>query len=123
MSTPTPWPRRCPWSPPYLNDWQIVAGVARAFQTFLREGWADTRSATGPEAGRPSSHQHEVTLPVAIGLHLILVELEWHLNLGKVKGVGWALADLYRENLPEVYAYQEYLPNVHAQLHPKEVKQ
>jgi hypothetical protein len=76
---------------PFLNDWQMMAGVARAFSTFIRTEWEDVREATGPEAGRPSSHRQAVAPVNAVVLHLALTELGYHLQLGSVPGPGWAL--------------------------------
>jgi len=95
---------------PFLNDWQIVAGIADAFALFASTEWNDTRSATGPEAGRPSSHRHEVSLRQKLTLHAILLEVETHLQLGHVVGLGWALtALLLRE---EVRVNAAYLPQI-----------
>jgi hypothetical protein len=98
----------------YLNDWQLVAGVAEAFAEFVREGWNDTRRATGPESGRPSDHQHATTMRQAITLSLVLVEVEHQLQLGYVAGVGWVVARLVREHDIRVNAC--YLPKVAEQL-------
>lgn len=82
---------------PWLNDWQVMAGIADAFGDFIRAPWTDVREATGPEAGRPSSHVHEVTLRDAVVLHLVMAELTYVLQLGAVPGIGWALRDLAAE--------------------------
>ena len=80
-----------------LNDWQIMANVAFAFSGFIRSDWTDTRAATGPEAGRPSSHVRKVTLREAVVLHLTMVEMQYVLDLGAVPGPGWCLKLLARE--------------------------
>lgn len=82
---------------PWLNDWQVQAGVAEAFGGFIRSQWTDVREATGPEAGRPSSHVRDVTLREAVVLHLVLTEMTYALQLGSVPGPGWALVALARE--------------------------
>lgn len=85
---------------PFLNDWQMMAGVARAFSTFIRAEWEDVREATGPEAGRPSSHVQAVAPVNAMVLHLALTEMGYHLQLGTVPGPGWCLKLIAREMLP-----------------------
>lgn len=82
---------------PFLNDWQVMAAVASAFAEFIRRDWADTREATGPEAGRPSSHVRKVALREAVVLHLVMAEMTYALQLGTLPGVGWALRDLATE--------------------------
>lgn len=82
---------------PWLNDWQVMGGVADAFGDFIRSPWTDVREATGPEAGRPSSHVHEVTLRDAVVLHLVLSEMSYALQLGSLPGPGWALLALAHE--------------------------
>lgn len=100
---------------PYLNGHQIMAGVAGAFAEVQRSGWHDIRTATGPEAGRPSSWDHPTTEAQTITLLAILNELQFCMHLGSVPGVGWALAQLIRERGIRINAL--YLPNVAAQLH------
>lgn len=95
---------------PYMTGWQIAAAIADAFAEFQKKGWHDTRSATGPEAGRPSSHQEEVDERTTVMLHLILAEATWNLRLGSVPGIGWAMRDLLKEL--GIQVYDTYLPNV-----------
>lgn len=99
---------------PYFNGHQIVAGIAFAFGKAVRDGWHDARSATGPEAGRPSSHQHSTDLPSACMLNLILTEVTYHLQLGAVPGPGWAIKALVGETGLRVPA--RALPRVAADL-------
>lgn len=87
---------------PFLNDWQMMAGVARAFSTFIRTEWTDTREATGPEAGRPSSHRQEVAPVNAMVLQLALTEMGYHLQLGSVPGPGWALRAVVADMLGDL---------------------
>lgn len=99
---------------PYLNGWQITAQVADAFAAFVRNGWHDTRAASGPEAGRPSSHEMQVGVQQAVTLMLVLIEVERELPLGQVPGVGWALRSLVEKYSLPVYA--NVLPGAHADL-------
>ncbi len=82
---------------PFLNDWQIMAGVAEAFRAFIRTEWEDVREATGPEAGRPSSHRQPVALVNAVILHLAMTEMQYALQLGSLPGPGWCLKLLAQE--------------------------
>lgn len=100
---------------PWLNDWQVMAGVADAFGDFIRSPWTDVREATGPEAGRPSSHVHEVTLREAVVLHLVLAELTYALQLGSLPGPGWALLALAHE-VDALQVVRLALPRVAASL-------
>lgn len=102
---------------PYFNGHQIVAGIARAFGKTVREGWYDVAAATGPEAGRPSAHQHPTDLPHAILLNLILTEVTYALRLGSVPGPGWAIKALVEETGVRVPAH--LLPNVAKALSPE----
>lgn len=87
---------------PFLNDWQVMAGVARTFSDFIRAEWTDTREATGPEAGRPSSHRQAVAPVNAVVLHLALTELGYHLQLGSVPGPGWCLRAIVAEMIGDL---------------------
>lgn len=82
---------------PFLNDWQVQAGIADAFSQFIRTDWYDTREATGPEAGRPSSHTQPVSLRTAVILHLVLCEVSYALQLGTLPGPGWCLKAIANE--------------------------
>lgn len=82
---------------PWLTDYQIAGGIAEAFSAFIRAEWTDVREATGPEAGRPSSHRRSITLVEAVVLQLALVELGYLLGLGRVPGPGWGIAALAHE--------------------------
>jgi hypothetical protein len=89
---------------PYFNTFQNKAAVARAFSTFITKGWYDVATATGPEASRPSAHQHEVTLKQAVMLNLIYREVTGE------NGLGWALRRLVQEE--NVRPWAMYLPNM-----------
>lgn len=95
---------------PYLNGWQAAAGIATAFAEFQRKGWYDAATATGPDAGRPSSHQHALTDAQVVVLHLVHSEAIRGLHLGTAHGIGWALRALVAEvNLGSLHVY---LPRV-----------
>jgi hypothetical protein len=81
----------------YGNDYQVAAALAEAFGKVVREGFYDVVAATGPEPGRPSSHQHPTTLRQALLLEVVYAELTCHLWLGSVPGYGWAVAALLDE--------------------------
>lgn len=95
---------------PFFTDWQIMAGIHQAFGDVAREGWTDVAAATGPEAGRPSSHEHALTIRDRIALLAIAAECEYHLQLGHVPGPGWALKRAIQEHGMTVHS--AYLPNV-----------
>lgn len=94
---------------PFLNGWQIMAGIADAFAE-MHKGWHDTRSATGPEAGRPSSHEHDITETQAILLVAAVSEVGHNLQLGTLPGIGWALRAMIEER--KINVYQINMPNV-----------
>lgn len=106
---------------PYLNGHQIVAAIATAFSKVVIDGWHDTRTASGPEPGRPSTHQHETTLHQAIVLMLLVHEIRHGLtDLGQDPRPGWALQAMVREEEVETpHAYSlvlPYLPQVASDL-------
>jgi hypothetical protein len=82
---------------PWLNDWQIMAQVAEAFRAFICAPWEDVREATGPEAGRPSSHITYPALVNAVILHLAMTEMQYALQLGATPGPGWCLREIAHE--------------------------
>jgi hypothetical protein len=80
---------------PYLTPNEQIAQVAGALAKFVREGYYDVISATGPEASRPSAHQHAVTLRQALLLKMLTVEVEEAADFaGSVPGVGWCVTAL-----------------------------
>lgn len=80
---------------PYVTPSEQIAQVAYAVGKFVREGYFDVISATGPEASRPSAHQHAITLRQAILLKMLMVEVEEAADFaGSVPGVGWCVQAL-----------------------------
>ncbi len=95
----------------YATPNEVVAQVADVLAAYVRNGYYDVRRATGPDPGRPSSHQHDTTLRDAIHLALLMVEVEMSAGyIGHVPGLGWCLHRLVtRENMiPNRF----YLPKV-----------
>lgn len=95
----------------YGTEAQAVQKVAEILSGIVRTGWYDTIGATGPEPGRPSSHQHATKLRDALYLAALMDEVEAALNYNQPKAnIGWALKHLIeRENLT-IHAC--YLPRV-----------
>lgn len=95
----------------YLTPNEVVAQVADALAEVARSGWYDVRSASGPNPGHPSSHEHPTTLRDALWLALLMTEVEMSAgNIGHVAGPGWVLQRLVaRENIT---VHQVYLPQV-----------
>jgi hypothetical protein len=95
----------------YLTPNEVIAQVADVLGEVVREGYYDVIRATGPEPGRPSSHQHATTLHEALRLALLMTEVEMSAGyIGHVPGVGWVLRHLVeREN---IRVYAAYLPRV-----------
>jgi hypothetical protein len=80
---------------PYLTTNEVVAQVSERLAVVASKGYHDVIGATGPESGRPSSHQHPTTLRQAIILALLLIEVEHAAgNVGHVPGIGWCLRAL-----------------------------
>lgn len=86
---------------PYVTPGEQIALVARSLCNFVNEGYYDVIGATGPEAGRPSAHQHPITLRQAILLKMLMVEVEEAADsAGSVPGLGWCVRALMeRENM------------------------
>ena len=61
--------------PLYGTPPQMYAQIGRALAEAVRDGFDDVIGRTGPEAGRPSDHQHATRLDQAILLDLLLVEI------------------------------------------------
>lgn len=98
---------------PYLTVNQAMYNIASTFHRFTQIGWKDVRSATGPEAGAPSGDDKQVTLQEAIGLTLILKELEFVLPTPSTPGLGWALYAVTRKDAPQLLQ-TAYLPHIYA---------
>ena len=80
---------------PYLTPNEQIAQVASVLAKFVREGYYDVIGATGPEASRPSAHQHAITLRQAILLKMLMVEVEEAADYcGSVPGLGWCVQAL-----------------------------
>lgn len=80
---------------PYLTPNEQIAQIAGALAEFVRSGYYDVIGATGPEASRPSAHQHATTLRQAILLKMLMVEVEEAADYcGSVPGVGWCVQAL-----------------------------
>lgn len=77
----------------FLNS----ARIARRAGEFVVAGWHDFQSATGPEPGRPSSHQHPTTERQAVLVNLLLQEVR--VALGEHNAtLGWVLSALVEEH-------------------------
>lgn len=95
----------------YLTPNEVIAQVADVLGEIVREGYYDVITATSPEPGRPSSHQHATDLREAIRLALLMSEVEMSAGyIGHVPGVGWVLRHLAERESVTVYAC--YLPRV-----------
>lgn len=80
---------------PYVTPNEQIAQVAGVLAEFVRKGYFDVISATGPEASRPSAHQHATTLRQALLLSLLMVEVKEAADFsGSVPGVGWCVQAL-----------------------------
>lgn len=80
---------------PYQTPNEVLAQVAEALADFVRGGYYDVIGATGPEASRPSAHQHDITLRQAILLKMLMVEVEESIGYhGSVPGLGWCVQAL-----------------------------
>lgn len=75
---------------------QVLAAANEAVAQFVRHGYDDVIGRTGPEAGRPSSHHHAVTLGQAIALRYYLAEIEAPMG-SSIPGVGWGVETLAKE--------------------------
>lgn len=95
----------------YATANEVVAQVANALAEVAREGYYDVVRATGPEPGRPSSHQKATDLRTALSMALLMVEVTAAVGyVGHVPGVGWVVRHLVeRENMT---VYPMYLPRV-----------
>ncbi len=87
---------------PYGTTNEAIAQVASGLAKVASEGYYDVIGATGPEASRPSAHQHKTTLRVALGMALLMTEVKMVAGFsGSVPNIGWCLdALLKRENYP-----------------------
>lgn len=100
---------------PHQNRWMATANVARALAEFVREGWHDTRTATGPEPGRPSSHRMNTSGRVATLLTALVYECEMAMGMSGAQP-GWALRQLIAD---DPYARRFVIlgmPRIHAEL-------
>lgn len=81
----------------YGNANEVVAAVAESIAKSVHDGWYDVAQATGPEASRPSAHQHPTTLRKALLLALLMCEVKEGVGpgaLGTSGGVGWVITHL-----------------------------
>jgi hypothetical protein len=87
-----------------------MAGIHREFHALQMNGWEDVAAATGPEAGRPSDHLHELTIRDRLALLAIATECGYSLQLGYVPGPGWCFKRAVAEHGMSIHA--AYVPNV-----------
>lgn len=77
---------------------QNIAAIATALAGSARSDWNDTRSATGPEAGRPSQHVHTPTRAQRVTLLLAMYEVTFAIaknaSIGSVPTLGWAIREI-----------------------------
>lgn len=80
----------------YSTPAEVAAQINDGLSAAARDGWHDVIGATGPEASRPSAHQHPTTLRQALLLALLSVEVEHAIGgaVSGVPGVGWAVQAL-----------------------------
>lgn len=98
---------------PYVTTDEVIAQVAAALQQFVAEGYYDVIGATGPEASRPSAHQHTVTLRQALLLSMLMVEVEEAAGYsGSVPGMGWCKQALMER---EQMTFPQHLFPLHAE--------
>lgn len=96
---------------PYVTPNEVVAQVAGALAEFVAKGYFDVIGATGPEASRPSAHQHAVTLRQAMLLKMLMVEVEEAIGYtGSVPGLGWCVQALMER---EGMTFPEHLFPLH----------
>jgi len=87
---------------PYTTANEMLAQVAEVMNEIVKTGWYDTATATGPEPGRPSTHQKETTFHQSLLLELLFLEIELNLRKkgispGYVPGMGWALEAIIKQ--------------------------
>lgn len=99
------------------NVYQALTSIYRALGKVSRDGWHDTATASGPEPGRPSTHQHSTELVDSARLAALAIELQFVIAktdfFGSTPCVGWALRAVL-EDLP--VSVTGGLPNVNQAL-------
>jgi hypothetical protein len=99
----------------YLTPNEVVAQVAEVLAEVVREGYWDVVAATGPDAGRPSQHQHATDLHEALRLALLMTEVELNAGwIGHAPGIGWCVDALMKRE--GVTALAHVYPKVAAKI-------
>lgn len=86
----------------YSTSNEFRAQINRAISEAASKGYYDVIGATGPEASRPSAHQHETTEHQWMTLYCLHTEVEMAMaevyTIGHVPCVGWPYARWMQEN-------------------------
>lgn len=94
--------RILPKLPLYGDPGQLAAGFWNVLSEVHRAGFEDVIGRTGPNAGRPSAHQHATSEAEAIRLALLGTELTSAMIGLERADLGWCLAALAGE--PQFYS-------------------
>lgn len=95
----------------YLTPNEVIAQVAGVLAEVVRKGYYDVVRATGPEPGRPSSHEHATDIREALRLALLMTEVEAAAGyIGHVPGIGWCVKALVERE--GITVYEAYMPRV-----------
>lgn len=100
---------------PFQNRRMASRAIARALAEFIEIGWHDTRTATGPNPGMPSTHNIAAPPRVALVLTALAYECQSAMNMAGATP-GWALQRMIAENADVHRIVRERMPRVAAKI-------